>query len=86
MKIELFRCFDRNKAHGRALHCFHNRFRVQVVILIGLYEARDELSWNEAYLMALCNKAPADLMSTTAGFHTEPAGRHVSHVDQELCS
>jgi len=53
LQIELILGFDGHETHVLALHGLGNRFRVTVVVLVGLYEGAYELRWNRTHLVPL---------------------------------
>ncbi len=57
LKIQLRLVLDRNKPHGRPLHCFRNGFRVEIVALFRLDERSDILSWHNLDVVPLCQKS-----------------------------
>jgi hypothetical protein len=66
------------------LHGFREGFSIFVIILISLYKGAHELGWNQAHLMPLCYQSGAQVMSTTARFHSNQTGWCVGKLAEQL--
>ncbi len=71
LEVELLGALDRDKAHGRPLHRFCNRFAIDVVVLVGLYERLYELGRNQTNLVALCDQPGTKEVCPATGLHAD---------------
>jgi len=54
LQIELMLCLDGHETHVLPFHRFGDRFRIAVVVSVGLYVRAHKLCGNQAHFMPLC--------------------------------
>ena len=69
LQIELIRCLDGNETHVLPFHCLGNRFRIAVVVLVGLYERSHKLRWNLPCLVSLFPQSSPQKVRSHSGLH-----------------
>jgi hypothetical protein len=72
LHIQLLLRLDRYKTHPRPSDRFGNRFRVDVVALVGLHIRLYVLRRHQAHFMPLFPQSPPEKVRSTAGFHADP--------------
>ena len=86
LQIQMLLGFDRHEAHRRPLHCFGDRFRINVVALVRLYVRLHVLGWHQTYIVTLSSQGSPEEMGTTASFHPDYVNTPVGGVRQQLCT
>ena len=84
LHIQLIVSLDRHKAHRGPAHCLGNRFSVDVIALVGLYERLHVLRRDKSYFMALLSQRPAKEVRSSTGFHAYQLDAKVRGEAQQL--
>ena len=83
-QIALLGGLDRNKVHGRSLHCLGDRLRIAEVVLVAFEKRLDVLGWDEANVVAEWLNLAGNVMRARAGLQADKAGRQIHKAADKL--
>ena len=84
LQVGLFHRFDRDKAHGRPVRRFADRFRISSIILVDLDVRLDIFRVHQLDGMPTLFKRPPPVLRTPARLHPDHTGRQTHHPVHQL--